>query len=248
MLKHLVIFGLLLVVMTTSVLAADPPPGVALPRNEPGTTVPATTEQVNRYLSAEAVRHMDAKSDEMLAEMKTYQDDNFQAWDARMYGLMDDIKMKFVVGGLGAMMLAMGIVAYVMMNHFKRYSYETYLQNQLDSQQADPMQGGYQPVPEQMQEQNWYPQETQPTIGSEMGQEWASESTQMNQWQVQAAYDGAYKAPVETHSEYKDEWMQNNFPEHNQKPQTPVQDEYKQQEQPLEDPYDSPEWGGKQND
>jgi len=229
-------FVTILVVLSVMVMAVD----------EPG--APPSTEQVNRYLSAEAVRHMDAKSDEMLKTMQDYQDENFKAWDSRMYGLMDDIKMKFVVGGLGAMMLAMGLVAYMMMNHFKRYSYETYLQNQLDLQNQGNQAQGHQAVPDSMQEQTWYPQETQPTIGSEMGQEWASESTQMNQWQTQAAYDGAYKAPIETHSQYKDEWMQNNFPEHNQPVQNPVQDEYQPHEQPLEDPYDSPEWGGQQND
>lgn len=233
-------FVTILVVLSVMVIAVDEP------------SAPPSIEQANRYLSAEAVRHIDVKTDEMLKTMQDYQDENFKAWDSRMYGLMDDIKMKFVIGGLGAMMLAMGLVAYIMMNHFKRYSYETYLQGVIDkggmTDNPQEEQLGYQPVPEQMQDQSWYPQETQPTIGSEMGQEWASESTQMNQWQVQAAYDGAYKAPVETHSEYKDEWMQNNFPEHNQPVQTPVQDEYQQQKQPLEDPYDSPEWGGQQND
>ncbi len=238
MLKHLVVFGLLLVALSSMVLAADPPPGVVAPD---AVQSASSTAEVNRYLSAEAVRHMDAKSDEMLAVMQAYQDENFQAWDARMYGLMDDIKMKFVVGGLGAMMLAMGLVAYIMMNHFKRYSYETYQQGIIDRQnqelQMQQQQQGYQPIPEQMQQDSWYPQETQPTISSEMGQDWASEQTQMNQWQAQPVYDGAWKAPIETQSEYKEEWLRGNYPD--QYPKKP-----EQPKQPLEDPYGSPEWGG----
>lgn len=241
--KQIVIFGLLLVVITTSVLAADAPPGV-VPVGGSGNA--PSTDQVNRYLSAEAVRHMDEKSDEMLQIMQDYQDENFRAWDARMYSLMDDIKMKFVIGGLGAMMLAMGLVAYVMMNHFKRYSYETYLQGVIDTggKTGQPIgeQPTYQAVPEQMQDSKWYPQETQSTIGSEMGQGWASEQTAMNQWQAQPVYDGAWQSPIETHSEYKEQWMAENYPQYpnpapKQQQQYPVQ-------QPLEDPYDSPEWGG----
>jgi len=241
MLKHLVVFGLLLVVLSVSVFAADPPPGVASPGTVSSTV---STVEANRYLSAEAVRHMDAKTDEMLKIMQEYQDENFVAWDNRMYNLVDDIQMKFVIGGLGAMMLAMGLVAYIMMNHFKRYSYETYLQGVIDKgEQPDATGQAYQPIPEQMQEQQWHPQEIQPTIGSEMGQDWASEQTAMNQWQVQPVYDGAWQSPVETHSEYKEQWMEENYPKYQNQPEP--QQQQPVQQPPLEDPYDSPEWGGK---
>lgn len=169
-------------------------------------TVP-TVSDANKFLSAEAARHIDEKSEEMLQEMKKYQDENFAIWDGRMYELVDDMKMKFIIGGLGVVLLGMGLTAYLMARYFRRYSYEEFLEGQLKTAQESVVNERDEGV-DQMQQTDWYPQQPQQTIGMEFGQQWASDSTQMNQWQAQPAYDGSWRAPVETVKESIEDPMQ----------------------------------------
>lgn len=185
-------YVVILVVMAAVVVAAE--------------TVP-TVSDANKFLSAEAARHIDEKSEEMLQEMKKYQDENFAIWDGRMYELVDDMKMKFIIGGLGVVLLGMGLTAYLMARYFRRYSYEEFLEGQLKTAQESVVNERDEGV-DQMQQTDWYPQQPQQTIGMEFGQQWASDSTQMNQWQAQPAYDGSWRAPVETVKESIEDPMQ----------------------------------------
>ena len=219
MLRHFVIVCLLLVILPYSILAAaDTPPGVVPVTNSLSSS--AEIDKANKYLAAEVSRQIADSQAKSLQEMKNYNDENFQIFDGRMSELVSDMKMKFVIGGLGVVFLAMGLGTYLMMKQLKRYSYETYLEQVIEKQMlvgkpvdqpqyTEAEQQGMQ----QMRQQEWHPQQSQQTIGMDMGQQWASEQTAMNQWQAQPAYDGSWKAPIETVPQYKEEWMQeHNFP------------------------------------
>jgi hypothetical protein len=189
-----------------------------------------SVDTANKFLSAETQRIIDTKTDEMLVEMKNYQDENFQIFDMRMQTLVDDMKIKVIIGGLGVILLGMGVTSYLMLKYFKRYSYEEFLEEQLKKGGQVAQEGQYDMNGvEQMQETDWYPQQPQQTLGMEMGQGWASDMTQMNQWQAQPAYDGAWQAPLETVPQYKEEWMEQNYP-------------VQQQEDPMQSPGWQPEY------
>jgi hypothetical protein len=173
---------------------------------QPAGTTPLQNTQVdqaNKYLSAEVARQMKDSKDEMLQEMKAYQDENFRIFDGRMQSLMDDSFQKVILGGIGAMLLAAGFVAYILTRYFKTYSYETYQQKLIGKQQEELEAKGLElQAMRGMQESTWNVQPPSQTIGMQMGQAWASEATGMNQWQAQPAYDGAWRAPIETQPEF----------------------------------------------
>jgi len=190
------LFLFMLLVCAVFVMAADQPAGTTPIQN-------AQVDQANKYLSAEVARQMKDSKDEMLKEMQAYQDENFRIFDGRMQGLMDDSFQNVILGGIGAMLLASGFVAYVLTRYFKTYSYEMYQQKLIGKQQEqmqlqeEELQGL-----RGMQQGTWDVQPPSQTIGMQYGQPWASESTVMNQWQAQPAYDGAWRAPIETQSEF----------------------------------------------
>jgi len=168
--------------------------------------VPATQAQVdaaNKYLSAEVAKQIQTSSASMLKQMQDYQDENFRIFDGRMQQLMDDGFTKAILGGFGAMLLASGIVAYILTKYFKTYSYEKY-QEKIIGQQQEQLQARGQELQamREMQQPEWEVQRPQETVGMRYGQSWASDMTAMNQWQAQPAYDGAWRAPIETKPEF----------------------------------------------
>ena len=195
MLRYLSIFVLMLVVCIPFVVAEPSTIG----GGEPSSGVSSTAEQ-NRYLTAEAKKELATMKDELLVALQENQDLNFGTLDSRMVQLMADIRIKIILAGIGAVIAAQSLFVYLLLRSFKSYSYETYLekilgeklgQTQSVSQTQDLQQQGL----DQMQEQQWYPQEVQPTISTEYGQVAASDMSYMNEWQHQPVYDGAYQAP-----------------------------------------------------
>lgn len=121
MLKLFSIF-ILCVVLLNPVLAAD---AAVVSQN----AMQASIDEANRYLSAENSRALTAMRQSIVDELKGYQDENFQTLDGRMQTLMYDVKMRIILGGIGSMLLASGLVAMAYMWITRRYSYENYLQN-----------------------------------------------------------------------------------------------------------------------
>lgn len=164
-------------------------------------------DQANRFLSAEATRQIRSAKDEMLTEMKEYQDQNFGILDARMHELMQDIRMKVMLATLGVILLAQGLAAYIMMRSFKNNSYEAFLEKTLAdtgknvTAETEPTARELQGVVQQ-QEKEWRPQQPAQTYGAQMGQAAASNQSMANEWQTEPAYAGAWESPVRAEKEY----------------------------------------------
>jgi hypothetical protein len=154
--------------------------------HEPGHADP--TEPA-RFLSAEAQRLIQTEFTTVKQDLKDYQDENFIALDGQMRAVITEAQQKLVIGGIGAVLLAGAIVAFFMFHLARKYSYETYLEGQLEHQQneayADP---SLQP----MQQQQWEQQPAQ-TIGMDQGQAFVSNTSQFNNWQVQAPHQDGWE-------------------------------------------------------
>ena len=179
----------------------------------------------NRFLSAEVTRQLTIMQTNIIKDTHDYNDENFQIFDGRMSVLMADIRMKTVLGAIGAAMVANAIIAILLLRTMKKYSYEKYMENLLEKYQKqevakDTPSKGLQG----MQEQQWNVQPPANTLGNTYGQEFASQSTMMNQWQTQPD-SGAWRAPVETQREIVQQ-------PYGYQPQTP----------PITDPMQSPQW------
>lgn len=190
------LFMLLLVGLVS---AADQPAGTT------PVVQPQEVEQANRYLSAEMSRQIKDSKEEMLKEMQDYQDANFLIFDQRMTDLMSDMKMKITIGAMGAVLFVNAIVAFLMMKKMRNYSFEKYQEDLIGKQQeriGELEQQKLQESMQWMQQPSWSPQQPNETVGMRFGQAQASQMTQMNAWQAQPAYDGAWKAPIVATPDY----------------------------------------------
>lgn len=205
------IYWLLLVLCSVSVFAAAEGPLIVGTTQSPGAqqqtldqltqnAVDLRVSESNKYLSAEASRQITAAQEEMLKQINANNDENFRVFDQRMSSLMTDIKLKVIVGGIGAILIANAIVGLAFIYVTRRYSYEYYLEKvlkqHLDVQKEPPKQKEVEEMEKglaQMQQQAWAPQQPAETMSTMFGQAAASQMTDMNQWQFQPAYEGAWK-------------------------------------------------------
>jgi len=160
-----------------------------------------SVETQNRYLNAELQRSMTAMEARLQENLIENNDINFRALDDRMVILMEDTRMKVIVGGLGAILVAQALVAIVMMRYFKRYSLEGYR----DRTSASTVDKEENPIQE-FQQPAWQPQQPKQTIGMQFGQNAAGNMSDMNSWQTQPAYAGQWVPPVETQKESNQPW------------------------------------------
>ena len=236
--SKIIVFGVILVVMATLVGAQEDitQPSVSL------NPAPEVVEQQNRLLIAEVSRQIRDMKVEISTELKTYQDENFRALDGRVDGFIIDARTKLMLGGLGVMLIANAIIALLIQRNMRRYSYETYLEGQMDpTQMLDQDVEAYGEGFDEMQKTDWYPQEPQERLGQVYGQEQASQMTAMNEWQTQPAYQGAWESPIEAQPEYS------HYPEGHQLVEPPQAEErplvVEEPEQiETEDPLESPGW------
>jgi len=185
--SKIVIVGVLLLVLSSVAYAVGEDPAVQ-----------AGIEQSNRFLSAELSRTMKTQQDEIIKAANANNDENFRIFDSRMSSLMSDIKMKLIVGGVGAMLLAAGIVSLLIHWSTKRYSYEAYLQKVIGLQQGQLEKlerGGVQ----EMQQRMWtYGAPTSGlTAQGVLDQEQAGAQSGFNAWQHDSVRPGYWTPPSE---------------------------------------------------
>ena len=168
----------------------------------PGEPQPAASaDQANRYLSAEVTRQIKAMQEAVIAEVNANNDGNFQAFDERTNQFMHDTQKNVLIGTIGATLVVSGAVAFIYLRIMKRYSYEDYLARIVDKQQKE-LDSSKSQAMAQMQQAIWTPQQPAQTLAATFGQETASNMSQMNAWQAQPAYAGAWKSPVTAQPEY----------------------------------------------
>jgi len=232
-----VIFGLLLVALV-------------VPQAAFAATTPDPISQANKFLAAETSRQIDEMQKEITTDLQEYQDANFLILDQRMTQVMEDTKWKVLLATLGAVLAGSALVAFFLIRSIQNYSFEKYQEKMLKQRPADDpglivneQYDGYDPQQyegvQQMQNNEWHPQQSQPTLSTQFGQQAASHMTQMNQWQMQPAYDGAWSSPNKPVQQmtpnpagyYADQYEDQQYPP---------------QQQPNEDPMASPGWNPQQ--
>ena len=222
MYNKVVVLVLFLVVLVPVVMAADPVvvsnPSQGYSPNEVALLAAQVTQEVRK------------SQDEIISQVNAYNDENFMIFDQRMAGVITDIKTKVALGAIGAALIANALVAYFIMRTMKTYSYEKFLEKTIGkyeknvaSMQPDATSQGMQ----QMAQPSWDVQQPNQTLGMQYGQQFASEATQMNAWQSQPAYGGAWQSPVQTQPEYS---------------RTPVSHEFINRNERIDDPMQSPQW------
>ena len=147
----------------------------------------------NRLLSAAVIQQMEQQKTEMLVELKGYQDENFQALDTQMRALIANSRDKVFIGGVGAILIANSIVAIVMSYFWRKYSYQTYVEQQGAAMAT------VQPQSEVPGQQSWdgYTQQPLDNITSQIGEGQAAQVNMMNQWQAKPAYAGSWVPPMQ---------------------------------------------------
>jgi len=214
-------------IITTSTQPGPPPSSAnQLSQN----ALDAQVSEANRYLSAEVSRQIQNSQKELIAAVNTNNDENFRVFDDRMKSYMGDLKMKVIVGGIGAILLVNALIGLAYLYVTRRYSYEHFLEKRFDqylkAQKTSPQQKEVEDMArglEQMQQQAWAPQAPEQSVSTMFGQAAASHMSDMNQWQFQPAYEGAWKRaeqPVssvswEAQQNRQEDWM----PEPDQKQQ-----------------------------
>lgn len=171
--------------------------------------VNAQIDQANRYLSAENSKALEKMKSDMLTELKAYNDDNFRVLDTRMQNLMLDTKLRLIVGSLGVILLANGIVAIVMVWVTRNYSYEAYLMKIAKQKQvpidapenAKNLERDYKHINE-MREEAWHTQEPTQTLAMKYGETETGNMSDMNRWQHQPARDGSWTPPAQHAQQY----------------------------------------------
>ena len=167
-------------------------------------------DQANRYLSAENTKAIDKMKEDIIANITAYDDSNFQLFDNRMQVLMMDTKIKLIVGSLGVILLANGVVALVMIWVTRNFSYEAYLtkiakqqQVKVDSvENAQKMQRDMKHIND-MKQEAWETQVPMETLAMKFGEAEAANTSEMNAWQHQPAYRGAWRAPEQHTQQYR---------------------------------------------
>lgn len=231
--RKIVICAIILLLVLQGVLA-EADDGVA---DLGGPQSQASLDSQNRYLAAEVSRQMKTTKEDIIVAINDYNDENFQVFDRRMNVLMLDTRMKVILGGIGAVLVANAIAAMILIKSWKRYSYEAYLEALL-KKQAEEVKSvedaesdqHEQSQLQQMQQSEWAPQQPVQTIGMQYGQAQASDMSYVNQWQTQPAYAGAWKSPVETEIEPSNTWQQAQQyqPQPQPQPQQQYQDDQNQ--------------------
>ncbi|MBR9700911.1 hypothetical protein GOV11_03540 [Candidatus Woesearchaeota archaeon] len=147
-------------------------------------------EAQSRFISAEAQRLIKSEFAELDKSLKAYQDENFIALDGEMRRVITDSVQKMVIGTLGAVLLAGAAIAILMFKLSRKYSYEKFLEKELQQQTEMYQDQGLQ----QMQQQE-FAQQQQPfnTIGMDQGQSFASDSSAFSNWQVQPPHQGGWQ-------------------------------------------------------
>jgi hypothetical protein len=202
--KLFVAFVMLLVV-STGVLAADV-------NADAQAAVKASVDQANRFLAAEVTKQMAESQKVMVEELKANNDDNFRIFDQRMNALIQDVKMKIVLLGLGSVMIANAIVSFFLIQAWRKYSYERYLEQVID-RQTEELSANSAQMGEFMKtlEPTWTPQQPTETVGMRFGQAAAAEMSQMNAWQMQPVYQGAWVSPQQPNQPYQNQPYQDPY-------------------------------------
>jgi hypothetical protein len=153
-----------------------------------------TQQAASKFLSAEAQRLIKDEFAIVKADLETYQDENFIALDGEMRATMSRVQQQVILGSLGVMLLGGSIIAIIMFNIAKKYSYEKFLEDQLANpnfQQNFEQEGAelgnlYQDSGvQQMQQKDWgYPDQTA-TLSQDQGQSFASNNSEFSGWQQQ---------------------------------------------------------------
>lgn len=168
----------------------------------PGTAPSETQEATSRFLSAEAQRLIKDEFETVKVDLKAYQDENFIALDGEMKAAMSRMQQQVVMGSLGAILLGGAIIALIMFNIAKKFSYEKFLEGQLGNQQFE--QGFAKQDAElgalyqddgvqQMQQEDWGYPNANPTIGQEQGQSFASNNSEFSNWQNQPPHSDGWQ-------------------------------------------------------
>lgn len=175
------------------------------------TPVSATSHEVltgqdaaNRFLSAEVGRSMTQAKEEIITEVKAYNDENFQIFDARIIGYMQEIRIKMVLLSIGTMLIAGGIITLVLFRTIKNNSYEQYLEKTMqkyDQQLATEREKSK--GMEQMMQKEWQQERNAQTVTDQVGVAAAATMSQMNAWQAHPAHDTAWQPPQEYVQEYR---------------------------------------------
>jgi hypothetical protein len=177
-------------------------PGVLATNHESPSSAPTdpTQETTSRFLSAEAQRLIKDEFTGVREELKAYQDENFIALDGEMKSTISRAQQQLVMGSLGAILLGGAIIAIIMWNISKKYSYEKFLEQQLNDQTPGFAQGFHEEQQglnqmyqdsgvQELQQQDWGMQEQpNPTISQDQGQSFASNTSQFSNWQQQAPH------------------------------------------------------------
>lgn len=152
-------------------------------------------QESNRFLSAEVAKQMKALQEDLLKKVNDNNDANFKALDDRMMALIEQERLRVVIGGLGAVLIANAFIGLAYLWITKRYSYETHLEKLIGRQQKefDAFKERYDKTLQELQKDTWNVQKPQETIGMKLGQDVVSNQSQMNQWQYQAPYEGGWQ-------------------------------------------------------
>lgn len=151
--------------------------------------------EANRYLAAETAKQIKTATTEMETSLKAYQDENFMLLDQRMDKTMREAQQRLILGVAGAVLLGGALMGYFMFHLARRYSYERYLEEELEKRDAMQPQGFQQPEAnmQQAQQPTWQPQQPFQSIGMEVGQASAANMSQFNNWQVQSTRPGGWE-------------------------------------------------------
>ena len=161
-----------------------------------------TIDTANKYLTAEAKKEIQSQMNVVQDALIKNNDDNFRELDARMFELMEEVRTKVIVGGIGAVFVAQAIGMFLLMSSMKRNSYEAFVEKLakehglIPENQAE-LGEKERAMLEQLQQMEYMQQEPQPTMAQQYGVSRTGEMSQMNQWQTQPIYDGAWQSPQE---------------------------------------------------
>jgi hypothetical protein len=148
----------------------------------------------NRFLAAEVSKQIRAANDETVKALKEYQDENFMMLDERMSATMHEVQQRLIVGAAGAILLGGALIGFFMFHLARKYSYERYLEDELERRDVLPPQGYQQPTEamQQVQQPTWQQQQPFQSVAMDMGQS-VSNMSQFNNWQVQPARQGGWE-------------------------------------------------------
>jgi hypothetical protein len=193
----------------------------------PAQVVVADTTSANRFLAAENAKAIDKMQQNVIDALVKNNDDNFRAFDGRMNQMLDDTRMRVIVGGVGAVLIANALIGIVYVWVTRRYSYEHFLEKLLQKRVEDLRMEDSLPTPavvplSQGQLEASSPVWPQPvqeqTVSTYFGQQAAANLSDMNQWQFRPAYEGAWQRPGNVVSEVT--W-ENAHREYDERPKNP---------------------------